>query len=44
MGGTDMEESVADIVEWSREDTEESATEEEAETAGGSGEVGKMMT
>ena len=37
MGRTDTEEIAADSTEWSGEETEESAYEEEAKTAGGAG-------
>ena len=39
-----MEESASDSAEWSGEDTDESACEEEAETPEGAGEVGKTPT
>ena len=44
MGGTDREESAANSAEWSGEETEELASEEEAETVGGLGGVGMMPT
>ena len=40
MVGSDTEENAAKHTEWSREETEESASEEEADTAGGAGESG----
>ena len=39
MGRTDTEESTSDSVEWSGEKIKESASEGEAETAGGEGEA-----
>ena len=43
-GGTDTEGSAAKSAKWSGEETEESASEEEAETSGGEGEAGMMLT
>ena len=43
-GGTDTEGSAAKSPKWSGEETEESASEEEAETSGGEGEAGMMLT
>ena len=43
MGGSDTEESADESAEWRGEETEESASDEEAETAGGSGEFGMTM-
>ena len=39
-----MEEIASDRAEWSREETEESVSEEEAEITGGAGEVRKTPT
>ena len=44
VGGTDIEESATEITEWSREKTEESASEGEAETAWRTWEVGTNST
>ena len=43
IGGRGTEESIYEITEWSLEETEELATNEEAETAGGMGDVRLTM-
>ena len=44
MGGTGTEESAAESAKWSGKDTEELVSEEEANTAGGAGEVRRILT
>ena len=44
VGGTGPEESVYESAKWSGEETEESASEEDSETAGGSREVRMIHT
>ena len=44
MDGTDPEDSADESSKWSGEETQGSATEEEAETAGGAGDVGQSLT
>ena len=44
MGGNGQEESADESPEWSGEEAEELASEEEAETAGGAGEAGRALT